>query len=134
MITNRRPACAFSLLFIGQVKLSKLSPEHLQRLYSRPQVQGYHRAALKAHCLLHCMLELATLWGWAADNPADRVIAPSYRLEEKRLWTVGELRLFLASANGHPLFPLWAFLLASRCRLGEALGLKWSDIDSWTGR
>lgn len=63
---------------LGGVKLSKLGPEHLQRLYSQLQ---RHRAALKAHRLLHRVLALALMWGWAADNSANRAIAPSYRPE-----------------------------------------------------
>jgi len=45
------------------------------------------------------------------------------------VWSSEQLRLFLDSTAGDELGVLWRFLAATGCRRGEALGLRWSDVD-----
>lgn len=111
---------------LGSLRLSKLEAIHLQRLYA--SLGGKKRAASHAHQALHRALKLAVLWGWLASNPADRVIPPVYRPERKDVWSAQQLADFLQGTEGHWLHPLFMFLVTSGCRLGEALGLKWSDV------
>ena len=45
-----------------------------------------------------------------------------------------ELDAFLASVEGDRLAALWRVLATTGLRRGEALGLKWSDVDLQKGR
>lgn len=50
------------------------------------------------------------------------------------MWTPAQARQFLASVAEDPDALLWRFYLATGCRRGEALGLRWSDVDLDAGR
>ena len=114
---------------LGNVRLSRLSPDQLQSLYAHLQAQGHRRTAQIVHNILHRALQMAVLWRWLPENPADRVLRPSYRPRRKELWTAEELAAFLAGTREHWLHPLWVFLTTAGCRLGEALALRWEDVD-----
>ena len=118
---------------LGKVRLERLSPQRIQALYSALLRDGKGRTAQKAHCVLHAALGLAVRWGWLPQNPCDRVQPPRHHTRRRDVWTPQDLGRFLQGAEGHPLYPLWAFLLASGCRLGEALALTWQDIDWQAG-
>jgi len=48
-------------------------------------------------------------------------------------WTASELATFLARTEGDRYGYVWAFLATSGCRRGEALGLRWTDLDLIAG-
>lgn len=109
---------------LGEVRVDKVTPDALQRLYANltPSV------ADRVHRLLHRAFAVAVLWGWLPSNPADRVLKPAYKASRPALWTRAELGTFLEGTDGHWLQPLWVLLLGTGCRLGEALGLAWADV------
>lgn len=133
-LEDRRQLCdAHIRPTLGGVRLSKLTPDRLQRLYSQLQKQGKTRTAQKVHVVLHRALRLAVLWGWLLSSPADRVLRPQHRTRRKEIWTPGELQTFLEGAREHWLFPLWAVAIASGARLGELTALTWADVDLAAG-
>ena len=71
-----------------------------------------------------------------ARNPADladppRVSAPSHEL---RTWSAEQLAAFLDSQRNDRLYALWHTLAMTGLRRGEALGLRWQDVDLEAGR
>jgi integrase len=69
-------------------------------------------------------------------NPAEswRPQATKTDLEKRtnpvsKALTDAEMDTFLIAAEGHELYPLFYVLFALGLRVGEALGLKWSDVD-----
>ena len=49
-------------------------------------------------------------------------------------WTAEQLKAFLEATADDRLFPLWHLIaLTGMCR-GEAIGLRWSDVDLEKGR
>lgn len=118
---------------LGHVRLSRLTPDRIERLYARYQSQGKARTALKLHQVLNQALALATRWGWLAANPCDRVDTPSYHSQRKPLWTAEQVCAFLDGTRDHWLNPLWSLLVFSGCRVGEALALTWRDVDLAAG-
>lgn len=109
---------------IGDLRLDKVTPDRLQRLYTTltPSV------AEKVHRLLHRAFAVAVLWRWVATNPCDHVLRPAYKAQAKTLWNRDELEAFLAGTANHWVNPLWVLLTATGCRLGEALALQWSEV------
>ncbi|MCL5961824.1 MAG: site-specific integrase [Chloroflexi bacterium] len=127
-LAGYRQTLALILPHVGHLKLPKLEPAHLQRLYA-DLGKTSKRNAYRAHLLLHHALKLAVLWNWLPSNPADRVVKPKYRAERKEVWTAEQLRRFLDGTTGHQYNALWTVLACTGCRLGEALGLRWEDLD-----
>lgn len=119
---------------LGNLRLAKVSPDRLQRLYAGLRKSGRGRTAELVHALLRQAFGLAVLWRWLPENPCERVVRPTHQAERKELWSPDELRRFLDGTRDHWLGPLWALLAYSGCRLGEALALEWADIDLTTGR
>jgi integrase len=46
-----------------------------------------------------------------------------------RTWDAPTLARFLEAERGHRYHPLWVLMATTGCRRGEALGLRWSDVD-----
>jgi integrase len=121
---------------IGAVKLGAIRPAHLQQLYARILAKGRSpRRAEQAHRLLHKSLGDAVRLRMLAHNPAQDVDAPNGKAPERPVWTRDEVRKLRAACEEHATAydALWLFLLGSGCRIGEALGLRWSDVD-WQAR
>jgi len=114
---------------LGKTRLSRLTPDAIQRLYAGLQTRGLQRAVAKTHAVLHRALKLAVLWGWLAENPAERVLRPQYHAERKEVWSPWELNVFLTQARGNWLYPLWFLGIVTGCRPGELLALTWDDVD-----
>jgi integrase len=51
-----------------------------------------------------------------------------------KTWSGEEIALFLKLTDGDRLHPLWRLLVTSGLRRGEALALRWSDVDLEAGR
>jgi integrase len=118
---------------IGHVRLARLEPVHLQRLYASLQARGLARAPSQVHRLLHRAFRIAVLWGWLSVNPADRVLPPTYTSPRRPVWTTEELRLFLNATGNHRLQPMWVVLATTGIRIGEALALTWDNVNLISG-
>ncbi len=62
---------------LGTVKLQKLSPQQLQRLYNKKREDGYAPQSVKhIHRVLHRALNDAVRWNLVPGNVCDRIDAP----------------------------------------------------------
>lgn len=68
-----------------------------------------------------------------ARNVARQVKMPVGRIRKEKPWNAEEAALFLEAAKDHRLYALWSVALAVGLRRGEALGLRWSDVDLTNG-
>lgn len=118
---------------LGSVKLARLEPARLQRLYAALQKQGHHRSAQQVHNFLHRAFKMAVLWRLLPENPCDRVLRPSYQTERREVWTPEQLLAFMAGTEGHWLHPFWLVAIVSGCRSGELRALTWADVDLKAG-
>jgi len=115
---------------IGQIKLIRLTGLHLVSTYTRLRISPFRLR--QVHALLHKALADAVKWGLLTSNPASGVDRPKPQPAERQYWTAEQVQKFLAAVErgeAGQYGDLFAFLLASGCRLGEALGLCWSDVD-----
>jgi integrase len=69
--------------------------------------------------------------GVIADNPCARVPRPRHEAREAQDWGLEDMRRFLRAAleDSRPLAWMLALMLMTGLRPGEALGLRWEDID-----
>ncbi len=68
--------------------------------------------------------------GLLGSNPVERAKRPRVQTPEPgTVWTVAQLRAFLASARQHRLFAFFHVAAYTGARRGELLNLRWTDID-----
>jgi integrase len=120
---------------IGAHRLEKLTPEHVEKLTRKMQENGSKPAtAHQAHRTLRTALNEATRRGHLVRNPASLAKAPRLDEEEVEPYSVEEVQKLLIAAAELPRNGVrWAVALALGLRQGEALGLKWTDVDLKTG-
>lgn len=90
------------------------------------------------HCLLHPTFQLAVRDEIIRNNPTDGVMKEISRESGKNrgirhTLTVEQQRAFMEYIANHPIYyhwwPMFTVLLGTGCRIGEALGLRWQDLD-----
>jgi integrase len=114
----------------GRLKLSKLTAAHIQSLYAAKLRDGLKPSSVRyIHAVLHRALEQAVRFNLIPFNPAARVDPPKVRQEEITPLDAEQARTFLAAARGDRFETLYVLSLTVGLRMGEALGLRWSDID-----
>jgi len=62
-------------------------------------------------------------------NPAARLKLPEVVREERETWTPDEARALLGGIRGHRHEVIFALLFGGGLRIGEALALRWADVD-----
>ncbi|HYZ98604.1 MAG TPA: tyrosine-type recombinase/integrase [Acidimicrobiales bacterium] len=127
---------------IGQLQLSALDGSILNRLYGEllesGRVRGSQSPGLKprtvryVHTIVHAALKDAVRWRRLPMNPADQATPPSAKASkppEMKVWTGPQLADFLDRLGDDRYRWPWLFLATTGCRRGEALGLRWQDVD-----
>ncbi|MFB8771924.1 tyrosine-type recombinase/integrase [Streptomyces broussonetiae] len=115
---------------LGAHRLDRLKPEHIETFYAKMQANGSRPAtAHQAHRTFRTALNEAVRRGHLAQNPVLLAKAPRVNDEEIEPYTVEEVQRLLRAADGRRNSARWAVALALGLRQGEALGLKWSDVD-----
>ena len=119
---------------LGRVRLRALTPERIQHGLGNLIRRGLAaRTVRQVHMVLRCSLKQAVLWRLIPVNPSDAVKAPRAERKEMRTLSEEQVRSLLAATAGTRHHSLWIFLVTTGVRLGEALALKWADIDMVDG-
>src|SRR5713226_5350822 len=119
---------------LGHVRLRALAPEHIQHALGELLDRRLAaRTVRQVHMVLRCSLKQAVLWRLIASNPSDAVKPPRAERKEMRTLREKEVRRLLAVTAGTRHHSLWIFLVTTGVRLGEALALRWCDIDVGAG-
>lgn len=130
--------------WLGEYVLAALDGRTINRFYSTLLTEGRRdgRGGLAAstvrrvHAALHKALKDAVRWGYLDSNPVDAADPPTARAEgprEMSTWTPAQLRRFLDFIRGDRFYPLLFVLATTGMRRGEALGLRWCDVDLEAG-
>jgi integrase len=115
---------------LGAIKLDRLTPQDIQELLNRRLADGLSAKTVRyVHQVLRSALAMARRWEMVDRNVATLVDAPRARRPQIRPLDPAEARRFLESVRGDRLEALYCVALALGLRQGEALGLRWQDID-----
>jgi integrase len=115
---------------IGRIPLAKLTPEHVNTLLQSELRAGLSpRTVSHVRAILRNALGRAVRWGMVSRNVAELADPPRVPEYEARFLSVDEARAFLAAAAGDRLAALYSVALSLGLRQGEALGLRWDDVD-----
>ena len=110
---------------LGNVKLAKLRPQHIQRLYSGMAEKGLSaRTILHTHRVLSHALKHAVKWGLLVRNVCDAVDPPRPRRTEMNVFDEVDIPRFLEAIRRTRYGPVFFLMLYTGLRRGEVLGLR----------
>jgi integrase len=127
---------------LGRIPIQALDAVALNHFYTHllehGRLLGSQSPGLKprtvryVHTIVHAALDDAVRWRRIKLNPADQANPPSSsesKAPEMKAWTREQLLTFLELCKGDRYYHPWFFLATTGCRRGEALGVRWSDVN-----
>lgn len=137
---------------LGKVRLDKFTPHEAERWLarldkatSRPRTPRATKANPKpkpipgkplsqstkrtAFAVLSLAMQSAVRDGLIPANPLAEVKRPRKSRAEVPVMSAAEVEALLAAAEGTQVEPLIVFVANTGCRIGEALALRWDDVD-----
>lgn len=118
----------------GYRRIRSITAPEINRYIQQIAAKGYAQRTVKAHiALLHMVFQFAILQGYLLQNPAEHIPLPKgLRVTRRGLPAESDIQKIKAGLN-EP-FGLFPFLLLhTGLRRGEALALRYEDIDREAG-
>jgi integrase len=113
---------------LGDLKLSAIRPDQLQRLYADKLESGLSaRTVQYIHLILHKTLGQALKWGMVNRNVASLVDPPRVSKKEPLIWSIEQVKRFLRTVEGSRFEPMYRLAFVA-LREGEILGLHIEDF------
>lgn len=130
---------------LGRLRIEKVTRKDIQRLLTAKAKQTVKPKAKKPEemptktlsvstlrnirIVLHSAFADAIRDGSISQNPADMVDLPREAKEQAQFLKPEDAAKLNAVLEGHELGSIVRFLLATGCRIGEATGIRWQDLD-----
>jgi len=115
---------------LGNMTLTRLKPEHLQRYYSEKLIGSLSAQTIRHHhTVLHKALQTAVEWGLLNRNVADAVSPPRVQRPDMQTWEEDDIARFFEAAKDTPYYALFYTALFTGMRRSELLALRWQDVD-----
>jgi integrase len=115
---------------LGRIKLKNLRKAHIDRLYREKLEAGLAPSTVRrVHAVLHKALEEAVKGDLIPRNPATHANKPKVKQDEIEPLDASEAAAFLKAAKGDRFEALYILCIMCGLRQGEALALRWRDID-----
>jgi integrase len=119
---------------LGKIVLARLKPAQLDAWFRQHQQDGASARSVRyARTVLRAALNQARRWRVVTDNVAALVEVPRHQAKEIQPLTPEHARALLKAAKGQRLGGLVSVAIALGLRMGEALGLRWVDVDFEAG-
>ncbi len=119
----------------GTVALQKVQPTTIDALYALLRGEGKSEDAIhRVHMRLAQLFDYAVKRRILSVNPMLAIDAPTVRPAAPTILTSPQIGRFLAFAQNDGYSPLWLLLVQTGMRRGEALGVRWQDIDLEKGK
>ena len=118
---------------LGNRYISKIKTVHIQRFYNDFHDEGFSAKYLETlNAMLSNLFKKALESDLIFKNPCVGVVRPSEVKKERRVLSAfehTELSSFIMREEYGEIEPVITVLLGTGLRIGELLGMKWSDID-----
>jgi integrase len=126
---------AYLIPHLGRIPLQRLTAADLRRMYSALRAAGSRKKPLSATTVqrVHATVRSALSHALREDL-VTRNVAKGIRLEtppkpEMQVWSQAEVLQFLATIKDDPWRVLYEFIIRTGVRRGEAVGLRWADVN-----
>ena len=124
----------------GKSKVSALKKSDVKQFYNTlADERGLQISTIDSvHTVLHQVLDMAVDDCYLRSNPSDNVLrelkkAHQFETNRRKALTVAEQNLLLSYLSKTPKYqhwyPIFAVMLGTGLRVGEATGLRWCDVD-----
>ncbi len=142
--STRRSYAAHVRLYLaphlGHVRLQDLEAGHVERMYAAVRAGNARRASegerevgpatvKRIHATLMTSLNTAVRRRVLPYNPAQHVELEASQRPKVQPWQVEELGAFLDATSTDRLGPMYELVAFAGLRRGEAVGLRWCDVD-----
>ncbi len=114
---------------LGGKRLQSLKPLDIQALVDHVAANSGARTANLCRTRLFTALKQAVRWELIHRNPVEAVSTVKEKRRAQIIWTPEEAVRFLATARPHRLYALFYTVMSTGLRHGEALNLRWDDIE-----
>jgi len=123
---------------IGRMRLQALRPAVISKLYRELAEHGGHDGGpLSTWTIAHvhrtfrkALADAVQVEQLLPSNPAERSKRPrEHAREPTRVWTTGQLHIFLTAAQSHRLYAFYRLAAYTGARRGELLYLRWPAVD-----
>jgi integrase len=111
----------------GEIKLVKLEPRDIQKLYTEMHNLGL--SVYEIHRVLSSGLNDAVAQRLIPNNPCQQVKKPKRKSKEMKAMSQDEIHAFLNAAQDNRMYVYFDLLLSTGMRPSEGLALKWQDFD-----
>ena len=116
--------------YIGHIKLKDLTTLHIQRTYTKAQLNGLSPKSIRnIHGLVHGMLAKAQSLDMVRKNVSEDCELPMLEKTEMHTLSDVELRHFLEIAKDDPFYLMYYVDFFTGLRESELIGLTWDCID-----
>lgn len=124
-----RWAASVILPELGRVRLDKLDPLTVQAFYDGLRGRLKPSSMANLHRVFAAALKQAVAWELIPRNPATATRRPKVPKSPKKGWTAEQAQCFLAQTRDDFDGALYAVLLWTGMRIGEAVALDWRHVD-----
>lgn len=123
--------------YLGKTPLKKITATQVQRFINEKSENGrsdksggLSRSSVKhIFNVIFGSLEQAVKINMLSYNPCKAITLPKKEKREMLYFTPDQANLFLESVKGSKYYPLYALVLVTGLRLGEAIALRWECVD-----
>lgn len=120
--------------YLGQTAIKDLNLMMIENYYSWLQESKVGVRTIQIiHNILHASLDKAVKYGVIRKNPTQGATLPVYHFDEMHILNKDQVKLLLAVASEYSSYAFYRLALTTGMRMGELLGLKWSDINWESG-
>lgn len=115
---------------IDNIALGKLTANELQRFYNEKLKEGYNVKTVKhLQVIVNAALAQAEKLHLIRENVNRLTTLPKKRTFQASVLTIEEIRTILNEARDEELYPIIVVVLFTGLRKGEAMALKWENVD-----
>lgn len=125
---------------LGKIRISALRKSDVKRFYNTlVDERGLKVNTVDSiHTVLHQVLDMAVDDCYIRNNPSDNALkelkqSRNFEVEKRKALEIDEQKLFVSflknSRTYNHWYPIFAVMLGTGMRVGEATGLRWCDVD-----
>jgi len=119
---------------LGNMKLQQIKPIHIQQLVNKLNNSDVTPSTvLSYYRVLNTAINQAVKWQFIQYNPCVAVTPPRNTKNKMMILDQDEIQILLDKSKDHVLYPVIVLALLCGLRRGEILGLKWENIDFFSG-